>query len=467
VAISISPFLSAIVADDANDRAICSRFTDDCATTMGITIAYRGRLADLTRIEDFEDRLLDLALELGGQAQIWRSHADHDPQRMVRGVIVNLAPGQESTSLLLSPEGWLIGLTDIQDAELGRLTEPPWCFTKTQFGSLDGHVALVEMFATLRREFLPDLEISDEGGYYPTRDLSELARRRSLVQRALDGMALGLAAHGLSQEAAEDPDILLRRIERIAAQVNRILQRPPEHPPIAFPEEEPFESAQDPEGTEALWDEMYKHNRRQQEWLQRSLEERRSRGEADDESFERALEDLGLEIPGEEPGSADEPWRDGEEETLVQPFDGEETPDDAECVDGGAKDDPFADDDERDPLLQDAMDLLHELHVVFRNEDPRWASSLQTLFQGAGDAMGGLAQALSGRADGIGDHGLRVVQLKRALRGAVFARGALFSLRAALSAEQGDELHRRLTKLGQDIFHELARVRAEHRQEDS
>jgi hypothetical protein len=30
---------------------------------MGISISYRGRLADLTRIEDFEDRLLDLALE--------------------------------------------------------------------------------------------------------------------------------------------------------------------------------------------------------------------------------------------------------------------------------------------------------------------------------------------------------------------------------------------------------------------
>ena len=28
---------------------------------MGVTVAYRGRLADLTRIEDFEDRLLDFA----------------------------------------------------------------------------------------------------------------------------------------------------------------------------------------------------------------------------------------------------------------------------------------------------------------------------------------------------------------------------------------------------------------------
>ena len=40
---------------------------------MGVTISYRRSLADLDRIEDFEDRVLDLALELGGEAQIWRT----------------------------------------------------------------------------------------------------------------------------------------------------------------------------------------------------------------------------------------------------------------------------------------------------------------------------------------------------------------------------------------------------------
>ena len=34
---------------------------------MGVTIAYRGQLADLSRVEDFEDRLVDLALEMGGR----------------------------------------------------------------------------------------------------------------------------------------------------------------------------------------------------------------------------------------------------------------------------------------------------------------------------------------------------------------------------------------------------------------
>src|SRR5258708_7125197 len=111
---------------------------------MGVSIAYRGRLRDPERIEDFEDRVLDLALELGGMDQIWRSHHDDKPERMVRGIILNLAPGHEATSLLVSPEGWLVGLADIEDAERGVHSEPPWCFVKTQFGSLESHVALVE-----------------------------------------------------------------------------------------------------------------------------------------------------------------------------------------------------------------------------------------------------------------------------------------------------------------------------------
>jgi hypothetical protein len=70
---------------------------------MGVTIAYRGRIADLSRIEEFEDRLVDFALEFGGMARIWRTWADSNPERMVRGVIVDIAPEHESASLLVSP----------------------------------------------------------------------------------------------------------------------------------------------------------------------------------------------------------------------------------------------------------------------------------------------------------------------------------------------------------------------------
>jgi hypothetical protein len=65
--------------------------------------------------------------------------------------------------------------------------------------------------------------------------------------------------------------------------------------------------------------------------------------------------------------------------------------------------------------------------------------------------MGGLAQALAHRDHDAESYGLCVVQLKRALRGAAFARGALFLLRLTMSTEQFDELFRVLEQMETDI----------------
>ena len=60
---------------------------------MGMTIHYRGKLADLAQVESLEDLLIDLVLELGGQVEVWRSVAEHDPSRVVRGLLEDQARG--------------------------------------------------------------------------------------------------------------------------------------------------------------------------------------------------------------------------------------------------------------------------------------------------------------------------------------------------------------------------------------
>jgi hypothetical protein len=235
---------------------------------MGITIHYRGSLADLDRVEDFEDRVIDLALALGGDCRVWRSADERDASRIVRGVILDLASGQESTSLLISPEGWLIGLIDIEAAEKGELAEKPWCFVKTQFGPVEGHVALVELLTALKAEFMPDLEVSDEGEYWEQRVAGILQQKMSFLSRAINDLRTALESHPLSSEAAEDPDIIATRIERIASIVHKTLQRPAEHPPVEFSENEEtwqFDSSEN----EALWDELDRNNRRRQEQITR------------------------------------------------------------------------------------------------------------------------------------------------------------------------------------------------------
>jgi hypothetical protein len=448
---------------------------------IGITIHYRGKIADLSRIEDLEDRVLDLSLDLGGQAQVWRSSGDADPGRVVRGLILNHAPGQESMSLLISPEGWLIGLMEIEDAEAGRLTEPPWCFVKTQFGSIEAHVALIEMLSALKLEFIPDLEVSDEGGYWEKRDINLLAKNFGLLRRAIDGMAEGLRHYGLSAEAAEDPEILIQRITRIAEKVRRSLGRPSEHAPPEFPEEgSEFAQSDDPEKTEAAWDEIYKDSRRRQERFQRLLEERLARGEDHDQAFEGAMEDAGigqslsgLEGDDDEADGEDFDWMneamlaadlaeddedslDGSEPLGTGPASSRASESDSDAERG---DDWLPDRDEH-PLLERASQLYLQMHELFKDAPAGEQGAMHTLFQGAGDLCGGLAQAMSPREDFIDDRGLRIVQLKRALRGAAFARGALYNVdKSIVPMDVSKKLVTTLEEIEAEMFAELGRLR--------
>jgi hypothetical protein len=427
---------------------------------MGVTVFYRGRIDDLERIEDFEDRVLDVALEIGSAAQVWRSVSRDDPNRVVRGLIVNLAPGQETTSLLISPEGWLIPLMQIEDAENAPFEEPPWCWVKTQFGPVEGHVALVELLRALKSEFISNLEVNDEGGYWETRDIAALERNIGFVQAAIDGLADALRQDRLSPEAAEDPQILATRIERIARQVHQTLLRPAEHPPVMF---EDGPDGEDGEESDAHWDAAFKEQRRKQERLGRALEERLVRGEDHAEAFENVLRDEGIV---DLPDAAALGDVDAEPEFDEPPFDALDVEDELEDDDEPWREslpESLREDDEdfdfqrpaRHPLQERAFQLLHRLHEISKGLD-RSRSQLDILHRGAGEMMGGLAQAL-------GDHpaepidGWGRVQLRRALRGAAFARGALFALRAegVFDDEVFAELRATVEQMQADILSQL------------
>ena len=404
------------------------------SSAIGITIHYRGKVADLARIEDLEDRVLDLSLDLGGQAQIWRSSGDAQPGRIVRGLILDHAPGQESMSLLISPEGWLIGLMEIEDAECGRLTEAPWCSVKTQFGSVAGHVALVEMLAALKHEFIPDLEVSDEGGYWEKRDVELLARNFATLQRAIDGLADGLRRHGLSAEAAEDPEILIHRIARIAEKVRRSLGRPCEHVQPG-----------------ALEDAGLGHSGA-------------ALGDADNETDDQDSEAFDEESE----------WFDEEELAAEVGEEDDDDPQDGPEQEAGQASDIDSEGDESDaglpdrgqhPLLERASKFFLRLHELFKvapvgSQGAGSQGALHTLFQGAGNLCGGLAQAMSPREEFIDDRGLRIVQLKRALRGAAFARGVLYNVGSGtMPPGVFESLKSTLEEIEEEMFGELGRLR--------
>jgi hypothetical protein len=265
-------------------------------------------------------------------------------------------------------------------------------------------------------------------------------------------LAKGLEQFGLSAEAAEDPEILARHIERVAAHVHRSLGRPAEHPPVDFDEE----GSADADATEKQWDELYKHNRRQQERLQRAIEELTSQGLDRMTAFEQAMREIVPQLHEDEVEASEEQWLDDDQdsfEPLEDDLAGQGTGFDESDDDAPA---------ERHPLLQKATGFFVGLDKLFPEDDQQAGALVRPLYQG-----GGLAQALSSPDEDALDHGLRLVQLKRALRGVAFARGAVFPLRSTLGEERSEKLFGTLEELASEIASEIGKVRSKLAGDDS
>ncbi len=424
---------------------------------MGVTIHYHGQLADPSRIEDFEDRVLDLVLELGGQVQLWRTSASTGSERIVRGVIATIEPGQEPLWLVVSPEGKLLHFADLEDAEQHPIDGISYCSTKTQYGSPVGHVAIVELLRALKAEFIPDLHVSDEGDYWETGDLRNLAQKLGYLNRMIDSVAAGLESHPLNSEAAEDLDILATRIERVVRIAHQTISRPAEHPPVGPVADSPFVDAP---WTETDWDEAFRANRRQQERIQRAVEERMQAGDSTEEAL-RAAFDAELGAFADDSPERWESEQGDEEEAEEEPTEAWQ-----ESAETPPEDSTFIH-VERHPLLKRTTKLLV---AAMRQLEDRESPAIDPFMQGLMDLNGGLAQALDDEEevaegwqdsdDDETDAGLIIVQLKRALRGAAFAKGSLYNLDdGLLAAETSKEFHAVLVEISSEIVERLREAR--------
>jgi hypothetical protein len=288
----------------------------------------------------------------------------------------------------------------VQLVENGTLAEPPDCWVKTQFGSVAGHVAVVELFSYLKREFFPDLNVTDESGYWEDRDLKKLIDKFAQMRGVIDAMAAGLRASPLSAEAAEDPAIVAARVERMARQVYPAIARLPEHAPVRFDDGLDWD-----EFDEAHWDASYKELRRKQERLHRAIEEQLRSGSDHDEAFENAMRSEGIiDLPGEpdeeefeqEAGGFE---AEGDDESWRGSLPGESDRDRDWIGDDASHDAPFdTSEREQHPLQQLASDLRVRVFQLLEDADDNGSSHGGMLMHAVGEIGGGLAQALSPRA---------------------------------------------------------------------
>jgi len=56
-----------------------------------------------------------------------------------------------------------------------------WCSVKTQYGPLEAHIQIAELMRQIQREYMPDLEVTDEGGYWETESVERLRSAREFL----------------------------------------------------------------------------------------------------------------------------------------------------------------------------------------------------------------------------------------------------------------------------------------------
>ena len=169
---------------------------------MGVSIHYRGKLSDLTKVEVLCDELVLIAdkmnwsytrLDVG-----WSKLADATIEATGRGLrIIGPLPTKgialtinqkcESLRFIFDVEGNLcdpIRLTLISQGILKP--EQVWIAVKTQFAGSETHIWIVGLLKYIQKHYLPRLQVRDEGEFWETGNYELLERKMNLINDRID-----------------------------------------------------------------------------------------------------------------------------------------------------------------------------------------------------------------------------------------------------------------------------------------
>lgn len=195
---------------------------------MGVSIHYRGQLADPNTIYQLIEEVSDIAKTMGWQYKSMNEDWDMPPSARLesgdepgiriigncalKGIHFQAHEHCEPVWLYFNVQGILTSPFQVAlDAAEGYPVHKPWLFTKTQYGGIDIHITVIKLLQYLKQKYLPDLEVEDESGYWETGDITELERRFHKVEEGLAMVQRSITNAGISSEDSEDE--IIRKIK--------------------------------------------------------------------------------------------------------------------------------------------------------------------------------------------------------------------------------------------------------------
>ena len=199
---------------------------------MGVSIYYRGRLNDLGQLTVLCEELTDIAAAMrwrslsldddwgrpaDARLRITPAGAQIDGHLGLKGIKITPGANVESLSFFFDREGNLRSLMGMALILGGTLDpERAWISVKTQFGSPETHAWIIGLLKYLKKRYITDLQVSDDGEYWETGNLQILKEKMDLINEKLDLIERKLSSIDFG-------DVSGLSAEQVAAKIERFL----------------------------------------------------------------------------------------------------------------------------------------------------------------------------------------------------------------------------------------------------
>ncbi len=182
---------------------------------MGITIHYRGTLGANTEVNSLFYELQDIAETMHCKWSTEKTSeglASMAKDFNISGISILPHARSEPLFFFLNREG---NLVDPRVLALNPDNADTWISVKTQFAPPATHIWICGLLRYLKKAYIPNLEVVDEGGYWDTNDADVLNSRLKLIAHTMDIMEEEISSYEKEEDHLYTPEEIVHILEKL------------------------------------------------------------------------------------------------------------------------------------------------------------------------------------------------------------------------------------------------------------
>ena len=175
---------------------------------MGISIHYSGRIDSIDRVKEFLNEMADICTDME-----WEYHLFEEDQD-VNGIIISVDENCEPLPFLFDASGRLCSMMheyySEEESEYRYIVS-----VKTQFTSLDIHIAIIRLLKYIKGKYIRDLNVRDEGEFWQTEDRALLQQKIEKTEKHINQLTDAININRNYLHEAKNAEDLADRLEEL------------------------------------------------------------------------------------------------------------------------------------------------------------------------------------------------------------------------------------------------------------